>query len=169
MKFTLVLMTLLTLSASTPSIVSVRKLFFEATESATANERLLKATENATIKDPVRWAYLGVSHTMKANHVSSPVKKLSHFNKGKKMLDEAVTLLPDDIEPRFLRLTVQLNAPSFLNYNRNIEQDKDAIVKGLRSARKTKKDNFFIDKVVKFLKTLDFCTPEDLITLKALE
>src|SRR5699024_1283807 len=59
-----------------------------------------------------------------AEHTFNPFKKLKYFNKGKKMLQEAVEADRTNIELRFFRFTAQSNAPSFLGYDDYIQADK---------------------------------------------
>ncbi len=42
---------------------------------------------------------------------------------------------PDNIEIRFIRLSVQKNAPSFLGYNKNIKEDQLFIENNRREIR----------------------------------
>jgi hypothetical protein len=56
-----------------------------------------------------------------------------------------------------------------LNYKKNKVEDKTAVIKGLCTSDKGGLDNFFIQKAVRFLKTLDFCTAADLEKIKTLE
>lgn len=76
-------------------------------------------------------AYLGAYQTIWANHTSNPLKKLATFNKGKKNIDDAIDQDPESIEIRFLRWSVQKNAPRFLGYHKNIESDEKLILKHL--------------------------------------
>lgn len=77
-------------------------------------------------------AYLGALQTIWANHVFNPMGKLSTFNVGKKNIELAVKKEPRNVELRFIRLSVQKNAPSFLGYNSNIQEDTEFIVKNRR-------------------------------------
>ena len=74
-------------------------------------------------------AYFGVASMMQAEVYSNPFTKLSYFNKGKKILEEAIVKSPDDAELRFLRYTVQLEVPGILNYNKSIDEDKAVLDK----------------------------------------
>ena len=49
---------------------------------------------------------------------------MSHFKKGKEKLAEAIKADPDNVELRFLRFSVQAEAPAFLGYRDNLEEDK---------------------------------------------
>ena len=71
-------------------------------------------------KNVLSEAYKGLCQTMMAQHVFWPSSKISYFNKGKKIIDEAIAAAPDNYELRYIRLLVQLNAPAFLGYNKEI-------------------------------------------------
>lgn len=99
-------------------------------EQAVKNEKLCQTLIDQLSKEtgnPVSLAYLGAFQTIWANHVSSPLSKLSTFNKGKKNIEQALKKAPDNIELRFIRLSVQVNCPDFLQYNSNINEDKKFI------------------------------------------
>ena len=72
-------------------------------------------------------AYLGAALILKANHVNSPISKLSFFRKGRKKLDDIIDKNPNFVEYRWLRYSLQKNAPSFLNYNKNLNMDSLSI------------------------------------------
>ncbi len=74
-------------------------------------------------QDPVHLAYLGAFQTMWAKHSFNPITKLNSFTEGKKNIDQAVKLNPNDLEIRFIRLSIQKKAPGFLGYNGNIKED----------------------------------------------
>lgn len=85
----------------------------------------LKTEKNS----PIFLAYLGGLQTIWANHTMNPISKLRTFNKGKKNLNKAVVMASDNIEIRFIRLSVQKNAPTFLGYHQQIETDEMFIEK----------------------------------------
>ena len=74
-------------------------------------------------------AYLGGLQTIWANHTMNPISKLRTFNEGKGNLERAVERASDNIEIRFIRLSVQKNAPTFLGYYQQIEMDQAFINK----------------------------------------
>lgn len=99
-------------------------------EQAVKNEKLCQTLIDELSKEtgnPVCLAYLGAFQTIRANHVNSPLSKLNTFNKGKKNIEQALKKAPDNIELRFIRLSVQVNCPDFLQYNDNINEDKKFI------------------------------------------
>lgn len=69
-------------------------------------------------------AYFGGFQAIWASHVINPVSKLSVFKRGKENIEKAVANEPQNAEIRFIRLSVQKNAPFFLNYSKNVEEDE---------------------------------------------
>lgn len=76
-------------------------------------------------------AYLGALETIWAKYVGNPFSKLSTFNKGKEKLEKAVKNAPDNLEIRYLRLSVQKNAPSILGYDKAIKTDAEFLRKNI--------------------------------------
>jgi len=68
--------------------------------------------------------YFGAFQAIWANHVSSPFVKLSTFKTGKRNIEKSIEIEPNNVELRFVRLSIQLNSPFFLNYRHRIEEDK---------------------------------------------
>ncbi|QAA80900.1 hypothetical protein EI546_03775 [Aequorivita sp. H23M31] len=77
--------------------------------------------------EPVYLAYLSGLQTLWANHTINPIAKWDTFKKGTTNLDRAVTMAPNNLEIRFIRLSVQKNAPRFLGYYKEIETDEAVI------------------------------------------
>ncbi len=147
-------------------VKTYRKLFFEATDSKSSLNELVSKLKASESEHYLVHAYRGVASAMAAEHASGASNKLKLFNLGKLYLENVIKDHPNDIEPKFLRLTVQENAPFFLGYRGSRESDKNDIIAGLTQARKDKQDNFFIKKVVSYMKTLDLCTDSDREKLK---
>ena len=68
---------------------------------------------------------------MMAKYVFSPLRKLSFFSKGKKLMEKAIEKDKENIELRFLRFMVQTNAPSFLGYRSAIQEDKLFLIQSI--------------------------------------
>ncbi len=99
-------------------------------------------------KSPIHLAYLGALQTIWANHNVSPISKLNTFKKGKDNIELAIVAAPENVEIRFIRLSVQKNAPSFLFYNSNIMGDKDFIKKHLHQIE----SNVLLENISELLK-----------------
>ena len=73
-------------------------------------------------------AYKGALITKKADLLEDLKSKLIHVKKGISLLESAIKSQPDNVEFRFLRLTVQENCPKIVKYNTNIIEDKKMIL-----------------------------------------
>lgn len=73
-------------------------------------------------------AFEGALLMKKAQLVPHPPQKLSLFKEGSKKLETAIKNSPNNAEYHFLRFMIQENAPSFLGYNSNLQEDKKIIV-----------------------------------------
>jgi hypothetical protein len=129
-----ILMILLTIpSKGVNEIVAIRNLFYHSiknSDSAAVLYQKLKAVNNNNAAGLI--AYKGMSNLMICYHSYNPYTKYKLFMSGKHLLEQAIVKDPNNIELRFLRLTVQLNVPPFLGYSNNINEDKLAIFNGLK-------------------------------------
>lgn len=73
-------------------------------------------------------AYEGALQMKKASIINNPKDKLALFKQGRTKLESAIKNSSDNAEYRFLRLMIQENAPGFLGYNSNLQEDKKIIV-----------------------------------------
>ena len=118
--------------ADVPSIGRVRSLFEQANMQKSSCIKLINLLEPYNeINFPVLMGYKACGTIMMARHVSNPFSKLSYFRKGKKMLEAVIAVNDKVVELRFLRYSIQTNAPSFLGYNNHIAEDKMFLEKAL--------------------------------------
>lgn len=110
------------------NMITIRDLYSKASTSKADSEKLKTTLEAIKTPNECIKGYIAVSNMIEANYVYSPYTKLSYFNKGKALLDQAIKNDNQNIELRYLRLCVQTNAPSFLGYNKQIETDKAFII-----------------------------------------
>ncbi|KQS34176.1 hypothetical protein [Dyadobacter sp. Leaf189] len=73
-------------------------------------------------------AYIAALTMKKAGFVKGAGEKLKVFKKGAQILEEEIKSQPDNAEYRFLRLTIQEHAPKILKYNKQVDEDKRAVV-----------------------------------------
>lgn len=92
-------------------------------------EKMIAELTETKNNSATHMAYLGGLQTIWANHVFSPISKLNTFKEGKKNIEQAIKKEPENVELRFIRLSVQKNAPSFLGYKSNINEDTEFIKK----------------------------------------
>lgn len=105
--------------------------FYKAISSVnlTLIDKELQRLNTLTINDKL--AFEGTLQMKKAGIVSNLSDKLSLFKAGHLKLEEAIKNDNNNYEYRFLRLIIQENAPSFLNYNSNIKEDSQFIIKNI--------------------------------------
>lgn len=101
----------------------VRSHYEKAVEDRDLCRRLMDALAKQA-DEPLSLGYLGAFQTIWANHTSNPIAKLSTFRRGKKNIERAISLAPENVELRFIRLSVQVNCPAFLGYDEHIEGDR---------------------------------------------
>ena len=115
-----------------PGLPAVRNAFYSVSEQGAASRLLLETIHASHGESPsVLLAYEGMYHMLTARELFNPFSKWSSFRKGRTMLDDAIEADAANPEIRLLRLSAQLNAPSFLGYNNNIEADKRVILNAL--------------------------------------
>ncbi len=66
----------------------------------------------------------------KAGFEKGVKNKVKTFKQGAKGLEGEIDKNPSNVEYRFLRLTIQEHAPGILKYNKNLNDDKAAVVRG---------------------------------------
>lgn len=103
-----------------------RKMINSAEQSSAEAKIFLKEMNKnySTTKKPIYLALTGVGNFFQAKHSYNPINKISFFNTGKKMLDDAISLDKSNIEIRFLRYISQKKIPKILGYYQNLEEDE---------------------------------------------
>lgn len=119
------------MAAQNQELQKVRSLYLIAADQEKAARELLELMEDKDSEEPVLLGYKAAGHMMMAKHVGNPFKKMSHFNKGKDILATAIDAEKENLELRFLRFAVQAEAPGFLGYRDNLEEDKFLLLKGV--------------------------------------
>lgn len=77
--------------------------------------------------DSTASGYYALASMMLAKKYKNPFTKLSYFNKGKTLLEDAIENDKGNIELRFLRFAVQNEVPPILLYFNNMEEDKEML------------------------------------------
>ncbi len=112
----------------------LRSLYIYASNDEVECQKLLKLTEGSVLEeDIIAYSYHAVSKMLNSKFSLNPFFKFSEFNAGKDMLEEAISLEPNNLELRFLRYCVQINTPKFLNYKANLDADSLFISNQLES------------------------------------
>lgn len=91
-------------------------------------------------------AYVVSLQMKQAKHKFFPWKKLEVFNTGKKKLEALIQEHPENTDLRYVRLLIQENIPSILNYKSNIAEDKAFLNKKLEQADASDYLDYYIKK-----------------------
>jgi len=117
-----------------PSISEVRKMYKKASKSKEATIEL--HSKLASIKNNDNYilhAYKAASLTLMAKYAKGIKNKKNYFKEGVLLLESIVAKHPNNLELRFIRLTIQENSPKIVKYKNNINKDKVFIIKNLNS------------------------------------
>ena len=127
------LTSMLLTSLNNSDMNEVRTNFNLAVQDKNICKKMMEKLEQYNEKSSVYLAYLGGYQTIWANHVFNPLSKLATFKKGKNNIELAISKEPENVEIRYIRFSVQKNAPSFLGYNSHLKEDKDFLVKNKKN------------------------------------
>jgi hypothetical protein len=119
------------LTAQNMSAPPLRLMYYHASQNSRDADKLYNLVKNSDSTMPVLLGYKAMAEFMKCYHSFNPVNKLTYFYKGKSDLDKAILSAPNNIELRYLRITVQTNAPVFLNYRNQIPEDMQRLIQQL--------------------------------------
>lgn len=125
-------------------IIEVRKLYVEAFTDKNKCKEMNTLLSKVDEKAPLLLGYRASVTMMMANFAFNPFSKLSLFKKGRQMLEQAIALDKKDVELRTLRYLAQINTPSFLGYNLNIDSDREFILNQTPKIKDAKSKEFVI-------------------------
>ena len=117
--------------------------------------KLYERIRNANDPEPVLLGYIGAVYIARSRFIPLLDKRES-LKIGREKLEASIKQANNNIELIFLRLTIQLNLPSLLGYNNNIESDKKFLMNNYRKATPELKA-----KILKFVKESDDFTDSE--------
>lgn len=114
-------------------------LFFEAYYSNSLDkiERVLESLNETDLSQLKNKAYKGALLMKKAKFLRTPFQKIKVFKEGSRLLEAAIEAAPSEVLYRFLRLTIQENAPKILKYSDQLEVDTEIVSKGYKKLNST--------------------------------
>ena len=116
-------------------LANIRQNIGEVFKTDTVCKRMLAAFEKTDIsKSNLLLGYKGAVELGMGRHDPNVFKKMSWFGDGKEHLEKSIANDPQNLELRFLRLTIQTNMPAFLGYSENKEKDKAFVIENLEKA-----------------------------------
>lgn len=130
MKTLLTFATFLILSFQTLNLASVRESYKVAAQDKSQLDSFFNMMEPITKSNDVALvAYKGAALALRAKYAKTIKEKKDGFISGVDYIEYAIEKEPNAIEPRFVRLGIQENAPKILKYRDNIEEDKAFLLK----------------------------------------
>ncbi len=142
MKYLLVIFFLISVSVISQDLNGIRSAYPQAVENSEITNKLDGEFKNINSSSkPVLLTYKGAVSTLKAKFAKSRSDKKEFFKEGVSLIESAIKAEPSNVEIRYIRMSVQENSPKFLGYHKNIEDDKQFILKNYSStASKELKD-----------------------------
>ncbi|WP_448702300.1 hypothetical protein ACFGVR_08145 [Mucilaginibacter sp. AW1-3] len=136
-----------------------------ALNSGKTTDSLYTALDKMSNKPPVYLAYLGTLNGLKAKHSWNPYSKIKYLRTAEKVLKQATDADPHNIEIRFLRFSIENNVPGFLGYNKNLDADRDEMIRQLNEKNYGTANKPLTIQLIKFLIASKLCTPAETETL----
>ncbi len=162
------LLSFCTLPAATANDVDIkmiRTLYVKAGVEESANVKMCSLLNDVDFNDPLLFGYRASAMMIMAKYASNPLAKLSHFNKGKRMLEQAIALDSKNIELRLLRFMAQSNAPAFLRYSDKIDSDKEFIIDNIQEIYDIRLKQF----IIRIMSDSKFLEPDEKLLLGSLK
>jgi hypothetical protein len=130
-----ILMPVLFFSFQVADLLELRKAYHVAIYDGKKADIFCKELAKVSNPSPMQKGYMGAGKMLLAKNAFSPISKFNLFTEGKLLLDGSIKNAPNEIELRYLRYSIQLNCPAFLNYDSNRNEDRSFILKQLPSLK----------------------------------
>lgn len=134
MKYILLLLLFVNHSNAQSDFKDLRKVFILSTDSYLKCTQLNEMTIDKVTISPIYHSYNIVSKILQSKHLRNPVKKIKVFKENTKRLDSLLVFHPNILEIRFLRYSIQSNAPKILGYTNFVNDDYDFIMQNILNA-----------------------------------
>lgn len=127
----------------------IRTAYKGAAQNAKEVDAFYESLANVSKQDrPELVAYKGASIALKAKKSKTLKAKKDGFIEGVEWVEFAIEQAPNNVEARFIRLSIQENTPKLLKYKSNIEEDKGFILKQFNNIASTSLKNYIKDYIL---------------------
>lgn len=110
-------------------ISNIRAKYRDAADNQEKAEKLYnELTAIIETDDELLVGYKGATTTLMAKYAKKVKAKTTYFKDGKKLIEQAIAAAPGNVELRYIRLSVQENAPNIVRYQKEIPEDKQFIL-----------------------------------------
>jgi len=125
----LILLTHIFLFGVSPELKKMREEFSLVNKEERAVDALRSLSlASRDVAPNIKTAYYAAAEMCSAQYKFNPASKIAVFNKGKELLEQACNMDTSAIETRYIRFTIQQNAPGFLGYNKQLNLDRAFVV-----------------------------------------
>jgi len=164
----MILFFLLTFNFVSPDIVNYRKLMDSSVKNKAAAFEFYARLKQVKEDDaPVMLGFQSMSEFLLCKHMINPFSRMFHFNRGKNLLEMAISRAKDNPELLLFRLITQSNLPAVLNYNNHISEDKAALISYLKRTPQDE-DVMLYQRVKKYLLNSKNCSAKEIALIKML-
>ena len=119
-------------SGNYKSLQELRILYYKAEADKQSAARFVEVMEEInTGVNPLMLCYKGMAYLLQARQSINPYNKLYQFRRGRSLIEQAVHDDPENVEIHFMRYCVQTNSPSFIGYNKDINDDRKFVLKSM--------------------------------------
>jgi len=130
MKYLFFILLFISFISNAQDVKEIRGQYPKAVENAETTSKLEgELAKVSSGSKTVLMAYKGAVSTLKAKFAKKKGEKKEFFKAGVSLIENAIKAEPSNIEIRYIRMSVQENSPKFLGYHKNIEEDKEFILK----------------------------------------
>ena len=116
-----------------PDMAQIREKFYKLTFNSADTELVLNEVRLINNKTGVILAYEAALEALMAKGAWNPFSKINHVKLSKAIFDQAIKIDPTNIEIRFIRFSVEYHIPKWLGLSKNMQLDKDYIIKNNQS------------------------------------
>lgn len=165
----LMLLLFITMNLSAADLSAYRKLMDQSLEDEGASDRFYEQFKDVKEeREPVLVGFRAMSEFLLCKHMLNPLSQLSHFKKGRKLLEGAIKREPANPELLFFRLSTQSNLPGFLGYKMNINNDKLLLLKYVKAGLPVGADQPLYSRIKAYLLINQYCSLEEKAMIKNL-
>lgn len=150
---------------SIEEIRSIKQVMYRAIGSSRVTDSLYNKLVDKKSQNALIIAYIGTLEALKAKHSWNPYNKIRFVSRSQKTMKRAVNAVPDNLEIRFMRFTIQHYTPAFLGYSSELDEDRMVIVKHFKN-NSLISDHSLVKGIAKFMIQSKRCTAGELKILK---
>ncbi len=158
----IVFLLLLNNTYASSNIDGIRRCFHESVIDEAKIDAFHKKVMEISMPNALQTAYQAASFALLAKKVWNPIEKVSFINRYGKLIDKAIKAAPNNIEIRFLRLSIDYHTPMIIGRKENVCSDKSLILTLLEPITKFNVDSSFNKFILYFLEHENIYTKNEL-------